>query len=355
MIANDRRRPGPAIRAVLVGLVALATCSRARPGPFDEPPVVRKAQSHLADSKAIRERLGLSPAYDGMDGVELIRVAVLDYGFDGLGPGARDTLPDSAEIVEDYDPEFVRRFGLGDPEYRKPFEPAQSPRSRDGPDRLVGHRLASRAARSSTCSTPTGRPCSAGPIRYAIEKRVDVILFSGAFEGGGERRRQRADRPGRRRGGRPGDRLWINAAGNYGGQGLQRAGPRPARRLPPKLRNVSDVAALRFRNRADENTITVTLDLERLQGRGRRRLRQGPRPLRRRLDRPADRLEREGASFRRACRRASTRPATPESEWSWPTSPRTPTSRPTPTFATGFEFGLEARAVRRPAIASGSS
>ena len=165
-------------------------------------------------------------------------------------------LPDSAEIVEDYDPEFIRRFGLGDPEYRKPFEPL----NRHG-------REMAQIVWSVTGSKPGGPKFyllnANGPtmlrraVRYAIEKQVDVILFSGSFEGGGS-----GDGKG------PIDRvvdkavargiLWINAAGNYGGRvynGLVRV-------LSDgylKLRNVSDIAALRFRNRADENTITVTL------------------------------------------------------------------------------------------------
>src|SRR4029077_3136899 len=94
-------------------------------------------------------------------------------------------------------------------------------------------------------------------VRYAIEKHVDIILFSGSFEG---------DVMGEGKG--PIDRivdeavargiLWINASGNYGG----RVYNGPVRVLSDgyrKLKNLPDIAALRFRNRADETTITVTL------------------------------------------------------------------------------------------------
>jgi len=224
----------------------------------DEPTpanVVRNSPSHLADSRAVRERLGLSPAYDGVVGVESIKVAVLDYGFDGLGSG-KGYLPESAEIVENYAPDFVRRFGLGDPAYSKPFEPL----NRHG-------REMAQMIWSVTGSKPGGPKFyllnANGPtmlrraVRYAIEQKVDVILFSGAFEGGGS-----GDGKG------PIDQvvneavargiLWINAAGNYGG----RVYNGPVRVLSDgylKLRNVPDIAALRFRNRADENTITITL------------------------------------------------------------------------------------------------
>ncbi len=190
-----------------------------------------------------------------MTGVESVKVAVLDYGFDGLGQG-KGYLPEGTEIVEHYDPEFVRRFGLGDPEYRKPFEPL----NRHG-------REMAQIIWAVTGSRPKGPKFfllnANGPtmlrraVRYAIEKHVDIILFSGAFEGGGS-----GDGKG------PIDRivdeavsrgiLWVNAAGNYGG----RVYNGPVRVLSDgylKLRNVPDVAALRFRNRADENTITVTL------------------------------------------------------------------------------------------------
>ena len=239
---------------LLVGLVAVLACSTALADPVEDPPVP-KASSRLADSKAVRERLGVSPAYDNVSGVESLKVAVLDYGFEGLGSG-RGYLPEGAELLEHYDPEFVRQFALGDPDLRKSFEPG----NRHG-------REMAQIVWSVTGSRPTGPKFyllnANGPtmlrraVRYAIEKHVDVILFSGSFEGGGS---------GDGRG--PVDRivdeatargiLWINAAGNFGG----RVYNGPVRVLSDgflKLRNVPDIAALRFRNRADENTITITL------------------------------------------------------------------------------------------------
>ncbi len=116
----------------------------------------RASVAHLSDARKVRERLGLVPEYENFAGIEAVKIAVLDYGFDGIG-GGRPYLPPDAEVVEHYDPDFVRRFGLGAPEYRKPFEPlnrhgrimAQSPDPTPG-------------APNSTCSTPTARPCSAG-------------------------------------------------------------------------------------------------------------------------------------------------------------------------------------------------
>ena len=215
----------------------------------------RAGAARLADAREVRQRLGLVPEYEHFAGIEAVKIAVLDYGFDGLG-GGRPYLPADAEVVEHYDPDFVRRFGLGDPEFRKAFEPL----NRHG-------RVMAQIVWAVTGSHPRGPKFyllnANGPtmlrraVRFAIEKRVDVILFSGSFEGGGN---------GDGRG--PINRivdeavaaniLWINAAGNYG----RRVYNGPVRVLEDgylRLRDRPDVAALRFRNRLDENTVTVTL------------------------------------------------------------------------------------------------
>src|ERR1700744_4206324 len=82
----------------------------------------RLAAAHLVNGPEVRQRLGLVRDYEGIAGIESIKVAVLDFGFDGVGSG-RPYLPESTEVVEHYDPAFVRQFGLGDPDYRKGFEP----------------------------------------------------------------------------------------------------------------------------------------------------------------------------------------------------------------------------------------
>jgi subtilisin family serine protease len=211
--------------------------------------------SHLTNAQEVRTRLGLGTEYAGVARMGSVKVAVLDHGFDGIGNG-RPYLPEGAVIVEHYDPDFVRRFDLGDPEYRKPFEPL----NRHG-------RVMAQIVWAVTGARPEGPKFyllnANGPtmlrraVRYAIEERVDVILFSGSFEGGGN---------GDGRG--PIDRvvaealaadiLWINAAGNYG----RRVYNGPVRLLRDgylRLRDGSDVASLRFRNRLDENIVTVTL------------------------------------------------------------------------------------------------
>lgn len=209
----------------------------------------------MADTQAVRKRLGLSAEYDGITRLASLKVAVLDYGFAGVGQG-RPYLPANAEVVEHYDPDFIRRFGLGDPDFQAPLDPL----NRHG--RVMGQILW-----SVTGTHPDGPKFyllnASGPtmlrraVRFAIEHKVDVILFSGSFEGGGN---------GDGRG--PINRvvaeataagiLWINAAGNFG----RKVYNGPVRVLKDgylRLRDGSDVAALRFRNRVDENTVTITL------------------------------------------------------------------------------------------------
>ena len=249
------RWPAATAWLVLLAVGRPAGAQTAVPGPAPAAAVRAGPVAHLADAKDARRRLGLVPEYENVAGVEALRIAVLDYGFDGVGE-ARSYLPANAVVVEHYDPDFVRRNGLGDPEFRKPFEPF----NRHG-------RSMAQIVWAMTGSRPEGPKFyllnANGPtmlrraVRYAVEARVDMILFSGSFEGGGN---------GDGRG--PINRIadealaagipWINAAGNYG----RRVYNGPIRLLPDgylRLRKGSDVAALRFRNRVDENTITITL------------------------------------------------------------------------------------------------
>jgi hypothetical protein len=255
----ERIMRGKALAGLLV-LLLLAPPGSAQPGdvaPGAGPPAVSKPQltaARLANAAEVRKRLGLAPDYDNVPGIESVKVAVLDYGFDGVD--RRPYLPDGAVVVEHYDPDLVRRFHLGDPDYRKGFEPG----NRHG-------RTMAQIVWAVTGAHPGGPKFyllnANGPtmlrraVRYAIEQKVDVILFSGAFEGAGN---------GDGRG--PINRavadalaagiLWVNAAGNYG----HRVYSGPVRLDSDsylRFRDGADGTALRFRNRLDENTVTVTL------------------------------------------------------------------------------------------------
>jgi hypothetical protein len=245
----------PACRSAAVACLACAGLVAAALAASADGPPRRPAASRLANAAAVRNQLGLSPAYDHIRGLDGVKVAVLDYGFDGVN-GLRPYLPADTVLVEHYDPELVRRFGLGDPDFRKGFEPGNS----------HGRQMA-QIVWAVTGSRPDGPKFyllnANGPtmfrraVRYAIEAGVDVILFSGVFEGGGNydgrgpinRAVDEAVRAGI---------LWVNAAGNFGR--LVYNGPVKvlnggAVQLGPDLRGT----ALHFRNRLDEATVTVTL------------------------------------------------------------------------------------------------
>lgn len=240
---------------ILVTLGVTAPAQRTEPKPEAPTPIRPVAVARLANADEVRKRLGLVSEYANVPGVEAVKVAVLDYGFDGVG-NDRPYLPASAVVVEHYDSDFVRRHGLGDPEFRKPFDPA----NRHG-------RTMAQIIWAVTGARPNGPRFyllnANGPtmlrraVRYAIEQKVDIILFSNSFEGGG-------NGDGRGSVNRivaealAAGIIWVNAAGNYG----RRVYHGPVRLDPDRylrFRDGVDGTALRFRNRLDENTITVTL------------------------------------------------------------------------------------------------
>ena len=239
--------------ASLCFLFALAPCHG--PCADTEPPKPEKPfpAARLAGAAEMRKHLGLVPEYDRVAGIDGLKVAVLDYGFEGA-EGGKQYLPTNAVVVEHYDPEFVRRFQLGDPNYRKSFEPLNSHGRTMAQIIWAVTGLHADGPRFFLLNA-NGPTMLRRAVRYAIEAKVDVILFSGTFEGGGN---------GDGRG--PINRivadalaagiLWINAAGNYGGRvynGPVDVGPHGYLRLG------KGKEYLRFRNWLDENAVTVTL------------------------------------------------------------------------------------------------
>jgi hypothetical protein len=248
----------PTSRALwLIALVpALAALHAGDKSPAPPPGAARlHSVARPAIPPDVRKQLGLGPEYEKLREVEQIKVAVLDYGFDGID-GVRPFLPASTVLVEHYDPDFVRRHNLGDPEFRKGFAPG----NKHG-------RVMAQLVWAVTGQDPGGPKFyllnANGPtmlqraVRLAIELKVDLILFSNTFDGGGNgdgrgpinRIVQAATSAGI---------IWINAAGNQGGHvyrgpveelgsGYLRLGPR------------RDAGGLRFRNLVDDNSVTVTL------------------------------------------------------------------------------------------------
>jgi hypothetical protein len=238
------------LRAALIAVLvaAVAPCLRA-----DDPPRVPSA-ARVVNPDDARRRLGLLPNYASVPGIRNVKVAVLDSGFEGFD-GKRPYLPANTVVVEHYDPASVRRWGIGDPDYRKPFAPG-NPHGR----------LMAQLVWATTGGSPDGPRFyllnANGPtlfrraVRFAVEARVDVILFSGTFEGAG-------NYDGRGPINAAVDEavaagiLWVNAAGNYSGMvynGGVDIGPGGLLRFGP-----SSQTGLRFRNRLDENAVTVTL------------------------------------------------------------------------------------------------
>src|SRR4051812_40905084 len=104
-------------------LPALAALHAGDPPPAPPPGSVRlNSIARPVIPPDVRKQLGLAPEYEHLPEVEQIRVAAPDSGCGGSA-GCRPSPPAGTVLVEHYDPEFVRRTNLGDPEYRKGFAP----------------------------------------------------------------------------------------------------------------------------------------------------------------------------------------------------------------------------------------
>jgi hypothetical protein len=221
-------------------ILVLGTVASAEP-----PPPSAARVSNIDD---VRRKLGLTPNFASSPRIGDIKIAVLDSGFDGLD-GKRPYLPKSAVVVEHYDPEFVRRNALGDPAFKKGFLPGN-----------IHGRLMAQIAWETTGKSPHGPQFyllnANGPtmfrraVRYAIEQKCDIVLFSGTFEGAG-------NYDGRGPINAAVDDavaagiIWVNAAGNTGGMVYNG---------PVELdANGFLKTPLRFTNRLDENAVTITL------------------------------------------------------------------------------------------------
>ncbi len=218
-------------------------------------PIAPVSASKVTNAESARRKLGLYASYPAVPTIGQVKVAVLDSGFHRVD-GKRPYLPKSAELVEHYDPEFIRKHKLGEPDFQKAFVPGESH------GRLMAQ-IAWAASGGSQFGPKFYLLNANGPtlfrraVRYAIERKVDVILFSGTFEGAG-------NFDGRGPINAAVDDaiaagiIWVNAAGNTGGTVFN--GPVTVDQTGYlKLRTGDDPTALRFANRLDENAVTVTL------------------------------------------------------------------------------------------------
>ena len=211
--------------------------------------------ARVANADDVRRKLGLLPDYSAVPGLKDVKVAVLDAGFAGVN-GKRAYLPATAVVVENYDADFIRLFNLGDPAFARPFAAGNA-----------HGRLMAQLVWATTGSAPDGPQFyllnANGPtmfrraVRYAVEAKVDVILFSGTFEGAGNYDGRGPINAAVGEAVAAGI-VWVNAAGNGGG--MVHNGPVVVGADGfLRFRNTPLPAALRFTNRFDENAVTVTL------------------------------------------------------------------------------------------------
>ena len=242
------RRIGACLAAcLLAGLVVAVE-------PPEPTPSLTSA-CKLTNGESIRRKLGLYPNYPSVPAIGTVKVAVLDSGFDRYD-GKRPYLPKKTEIVEHYDPEFIKSHKLGDPAFQKPFAPGEA-----------HGRLMAQLVWAATGGSQFGPHFyllnANGPtlfrraVRYAIEQKVDIILFSGTFEGAGNYDGRGPINAAVDEATAAGI-IWINAAGNSGNMVYN--GPVTIDQDGYlKLRTGNDPTTLRFANHLDENAITVTL------------------------------------------------------------------------------------------------
>jgi len=213
------------------------------------------AVARLANIELARQKLGLTAEYTNISGIDNVKIAVLDYGFDGVD-GKRPYLPLNTVVVEHYNRAFIAKHNLGDPDYTKPFAPGNT-HGRSMAQivwGLTGHHPEGPKFYLLNANGPT---LFRRAVKYAIEEHVDIILFSGVFEGAGNgdgrgflnRAVSEALASGI---------IWINAAGNYGRRTYEGA-ITPTANGDLRFAGRPDPTVLRFRNRLDENSVTITL------------------------------------------------------------------------------------------------
>jgi hypothetical protein len=149
-----------------------------------------------------------------LDRVSQVKVAIIDNGFLGYQPNSGQ-LPSSAVLVDKYDPEFIKRYNLGNPAYNEGM--AQTEHGLQMAEIAWALSGGTQEGPKFYLLNANGITNFRRAVRYAIEQRVDIILYSqnreccGDYDGGGFINKivNEATAAGI---------LWVNAAGNYGGR-----------------------------------------------------------------------------------------------------------------------------------------
>lgn len=209
--------------------------------------------ARLLNANDIRSKLGLIATTSKLNR-STVKIAVLDFGFEGCDP-KKLTFPTGSIIVENYDPEWIKANNLGDPQFQKGFEPGNTH------GRLMAQ--AAWAIAGNSTQGPVFLLLNAnGPtlfkraVKFAIDQKADIILFSAHFEGGGNFDGHGSINATVEEAVRAGI-IWVNAAGNHHGRVYNGA-------ITPGADGylqfgMAKKGYLQFTNRLDENTHNITL------------------------------------------------------------------------------------------------
>lgn len=170
------------------------------------------AAVQMENAQTIRTALGLNQ-YAHRANLNTVKIAIIDNGFSGFEPDGK-YLPLSATLVSQYNPEFIKKYSLGDPNYH--LAAAQTEHGRIMAQVIWGITGAHAEGPRFYLLNANGITNFRRAVRYAIEEKVDIILYAqnreccGNYDGGGFLNAivNEATSQGI---------LWINAAGNYGG------------------------------------------------------------------------------------------------------------------------------------------
>lgn len=191
-------------------------------------------------------------AYTNVEKLSKIKIAVIDNGFNGW-EAEKKILPESTKLIAKYDPEFIKKFQLGDVETNENL--AQTDHGRVMAQIIWGITGNNPSGPQFYLLNANGITNFRRAVRYAIEEKVDIILYSqnreccGNFDGGGFLNRIVNDAV-------SAGILWVNAAGNYGGNVFNS----PIKRVNADNSVVFETTSeLLIKSRLDENTAQVIL------------------------------------------------------------------------------------------------
>ncbi len=210
-----------------------------------------RAVSVLENIEDLRKFFGLT-SFQYRPELAKLKIAVIDNGFEGFESGKKQ-LPESAELISAYPKEMVTQFNLGDPDYVQ--APLPTEHGKMMAQIVWGITGANPQGPKFYLLNANGITNFRRAVRFAIEQKVDLILYSqnreccGNFDGGGFINAivNQATQSGI---------VWINAAGNYGGHVFNSA----IQSMGSDNRVVFVKAnELRLRSRLDENKAQIIM------------------------------------------------------------------------------------------------